>query len=125
MAKRPPFRAEEKAEIERAGRSVFYGDAIVDKDTGVVIPGYEEIWELRKKWWPIIALFLRCVSKKNGEFLHLPVSGGAEEQPFKTMTALEVLQEVYIGKMSEDNKKHAADQQAKIQSMRVSRGRSR
>jgi hypothetical protein len=120
LAARPPFRPEEAAEVERAGRSIFFGDAIID-ETGKVRPGFEEIWELRKKWWPLINLFLKCISKRNGEYAHFPVSGGAEEQPDKTMRAFDVLQEVYIGKMKADHEKKVAA----LPNVRIGRGRSR
>jgi hypothetical protein len=69
--------------------------------------------ELRRKYGLLVATFLRCVSKENGEYLHLPYAGGAMDQPYKTMEAFDLLQNVYVEKIQKDNKDHVAKIQAR------------
>lgn len=64
--------------------------------------------KLKEKWGLLVTTFLRCVSKENGEYIHLPYSGGAMDQPYKTMEAFDVLQNVYITKIKKDHESHMA-----------------
>lgn len=56
----------------------------------------------------MITTFLRCVSKENGEYIHLPYDGGAMSQPHKSMAAFDVLQNVFITKIKKENEARAA-----------------
>jgi hypothetical protein len=111
MAKITPFSNKECQDVERAARSILNGD--------IRVP--DELKQLRIKWWPWIETFLRCVSKRNGEYLHLPYSGGAMEQPHKTMKVFDVLQNVYVEKIKKDQEA----QTAKMKSNAMSRPRRR
>jgi hypothetical protein len=62
-------------------------------------------------------MFLRGIDKENGNYLHLPVDGGLDDQPSKTMEAFDVLQNVWVEHIKVEQEKH----QAKLKSIQASR----
>lgn len=61
------------------------------------------------RWMALINAFLAAVDRKTGSLLHLPVAGGALEQPYKTMQVFQLLQGVF----GEELKKQADAQVGK------------
>jgi hypothetical protein len=63
----------------------------------------EETRELWRKWRHFFDVFVYCRDARYGNLLHFPFSGGAFEQPVKTMEAIGLIQNLYI--------KHIQDKQ--------------
>lgn len=94
MAGVAPFDEGDRASIKRFARSVFAGQRIPN-----------ELEEDGRRWGLMIQSFLASVNRENGSLLHLPFSGGAMEQPYKTMQVYEFLQGVFMEEIDKANKR--------------------
>lgn len=47
-------------------------------------------------------MFLQSVDRRTGSLLHLPFSGGVMEQPAKTMTIYNIMQNCFFKKLKAD-----------------------
>lgn len=80
-----------------------------------------ETEELYARWKPVFEIFNVMIDVRYGNFLHLPFSGGAAEQPAKTMDALNYIQALFRQKLDDDQKKHLS----KINAPRIRGARRR
>lgn len=91
-----PFIEEERREIRNIARVVFWGGD-PDCDT--------ELAPLNKKWGPVFKLFLHCVDRRYGNYLHFPAAGGALDQPHRLMQVFDVMRDIFTEKIREDEKR--------------------
>lgn len=90
---------EDCTEIRQIARQVFAGvDPLRQEETG----------GLYRKWKCFFDLFNTMIDVRYGNFLHLPFSGGAAEQPCKTMETLFYLQGLFRKKIDDDQKRAMA-----------------
>jgi hypothetical protein len=64
-----------------------------------------EIKSIFPKYKIIFDIFDFCMDVRYGNFIHLPFSGGALEQPSKTMDCLKYLQFLFREKIAEEERK--------------------
>jgi hypothetical protein len=67
-----------------------------------VIPDYYDP-EVDRKYATFIQLFWMCIDNK-GVYSHLPSEGGALGQPYKTISVLNVMRDVFIKKINDEMK---------------------
>lgn len=94
MDKRYPFSETDRWEVRQVALCLFNG-SYLDR----------EIEEYYKKWHLFFKLFYTCIDRKHGSLIHLPFSGGALEQPAKTMEVIRYLQSLWIEKIADEYKK--------------------
>jgi hypothetical protein len=66
---------------------------------------HQEFKDSYVKHKTLFDVFDICVDVRYGNFLHLPVAGGALEQPSKTMDGLKYMQSLLREKIAEEEKK--------------------
>jgi hypothetical protein len=68
--------------------------------------GYTELKDIFPKYKTLFSIFEICIDVRYGNFLHFPFSGGALEQPVKTMEMLKYIQVLYRQRIAEEEKKN-------------------
>jgi hypothetical protein len=98
MVEKHPFSStpQERRELRQCAKLLFWGSN----------PAYQdETKEIFKKWTIFFDVFLWCRDARYGNLLHLPFSGGAFEQPAKTMSILTYIQSIYLEKLDYENRR--------------------
>lgn len=80
--------------MRQVARVLFYG-GMIDR----------EMEQYQKKWGLFFRLFFICIDRETGSLLHMPYSGGAMEQPYKTMQVINYLQSLWIEKLADEIKR--------------------
>jgi len=85
MAAGAPFGEREVHEIREVMRDFLAGGG-PSRDT----------MDMHKKWSYLARLFFMSVDKENGSLLHLPYDVGVLEQPARTMSVFELMQNIFV-----------------------------
>jgi len=87
-----PFGEAERASLNRAARTLIWGDHV----TRATAPDVQ-------RWGAIVQLYLLAVNGDNGSMQALPYEGGLLEQPWRTMQVFEALQGKFCERLHEQN----------------------
>jgi hypothetical protein len=87
----------EKTEIRNLCKVIFVGGNPLSQP---------ELKEIYKKYKMIFSIFDIIIDVRYGNFLSLPFTGGAAEQPSKTMECLSLIRALFRKKIEEENNKH-------------------